>query len=210
MDENPNCSSCPRCRLRANLEAALTTDATEPAGVITDALVDTLAALRELRHDHLDRQAIAAAVDELVGLVDVIDDIGPPWPDDQADAPTPPPAAEAAGWGDDEDDDEDDDDLYADPVFEHDGVMHPDPVVLRRRAVVAALRELHEDRGEEWGSTITPLITFLGNAVHNLAALTGERDGIAAMHDAAEHGAFDGATNALVAVWQMVGTLGGE
>jgi hypothetical protein len=51
MDETTNCSSCPRCRLRAGLEAALTTDAPEPAGVITDALVDTLAALRELRHD---------------------------------------------------------------------------------------------------------------------------------------------------------------
>jgi hypothetical protein len=205
-DETNNCPSCPRCRLRANLEAALATDAAEPAGVIADALVVALAALRELRHDHLDRQAIAAAVDELVGLVDLVEHIGTPAPGDDRAATTPPPAAEAAGWGDDEDED----DLYADPVFEHDGVMHPDPVVLRRRAVVAALREMHEDRGEEWGSTITPLITFLGNAVHTLAALTGERDGIAAMHDAAEHGAFDNATNALCSVWLMVGTLGEE
>lgn len=204
-DETNNCPSCPRCRLRAGLEAALATDAAEPAGVIADALVVAMAALRELRHDHLDRQAIAAAVDELVGLVDVIEDVGAPWPaDDQADATTPTPAAEAAGWGNDEDD------LYADPVFEHDGVMHPDPVVLRRRAVVTALRELHDRDGDGWGRTITPLITFLGNAVHTLAALTGERDGIAAMHDAAEHGAFDNATNALVSVWLMVSGLGEE
>lgn len=206
MDETTNCSSCPRCRLRAGLEAALTTDAPEPAGVIADALVDALAALRELRHDHLDREAITNVVEELVGVVDLIDDIGTPGPgDDQAVATTPPPVAEAAGWPDDEDDD-----LYAGLLYEHEGEMRVDPVVHRRRAVVAALREMHEDRGEEWGSTITPLITFMGNAVHNLAALTGERDGIAAMHDASEHGAFDGATNALVAVWQMVGELGGE
>ena len=201
MDEDHN---CPRCHLRANLEAALTTDSTEPAGVITDALVDTLAALRELRHDHLDRESIAAAVEELVGLVDLIDDIGPPWPDDQADAPAPPPAAEAAGWTDDDEDDEGDDD----PFFEHDGELHPDPVVHLRRAVVTALRQLHEAPGGAWESTITPMLTFLGQAVHNLAALDGERAGIAAMHDASEHGAFDQATNALVMLWVMVAELG--
>ena len=199
MDENPNCSSCPRCRLRANLEAALTTDSTEPAGVITDALVDTLAALRELRHDHLDRQAIAAAVDELVGLVDLIEHIGTPGPGDDQAATTPPPAAEAAGWEDDDD-----------PVFEHDGELHPDPVVHLRRAVVTALRQLHEAPGGAWESTITPMLTFLGQAVHNLAALDGERAGIAAMHDAAEHGAFDHATSALVMLWVMVAELGRE
>lgn len=201
--EDDSCTNCPRCRLRAGLEAALDTAAAEPAGVITDALTDALAALRELRHDHLDRQAMAAAVDELVGLVDLLEDIG--TADDQADGTTPPPAAEAAVRPD-----EDEDDLYADPVYEHDGELHLDPVVLRRRAVVAALRAMHEDRGQEWGSTIAPLITFLGAAVHTLAALDGERAGIAAMHDAAEHGAFDGAANALVAIWQMVGQLGEE
>jgi hypothetical protein len=200
MDDN-----CSRCRVRENLQAALTNDSDDAAGVITDALVVALASIRELRHDD-HRGASAAAADDLLALVDIIDDIGPPWPDEQAGETAPPPAADAAGWSDDEDED----DLYADPVFEHEGELHPDPVVLRRRAVVTALRELHDRDGDGWGSTITPLITFLGIAVHNLAALAGERDGIAAMHDAAENGAFDSATDALVGVWQMVSMLGEE
>jgi hypothetical protein len=83
-----------------------------------------------------------------------------------------------------------------------------DPIPGLRRNLLKSLRSLHAGDPSEWRTTALPLMTFAGHVTHALAALTGEKEGIAAMFDAADNGHIEDATESLVGLWQITSTLG--
>jgi hypothetical protein len=82
-----------------------------------------------------------------------------------------------------------------------------DPIPGLRRSLLKSLRSLHAGDPAEWRATTLPVLTLAGHATHALAALSGEKDGIAAMFDAADNGHIEDAMEALVGLWQITSTL---